>query len=86
MLAWGIALGIRLSGKSGAESAIQSLPGVWRMAHMMIEFVQEVSRAFSAGGFSLFHESWGAAPGFEVNAAPLALNTCPGLCRAKEPR
>jgi len=51
MLAWGIAPGIRLWGKSSAESAIQSLPCDWRMAHMMIEFVREVNRAFSASAF-----------------------------------
>ena len=33
----------------------------------------EVNRAFSAGKSSLFHESWGVAPGSEVNAAPLVL-------------
>jgi len=42
---------------------------------MMIQLLGEVNRAFSAGGFG-FHESWGAAPRLEVNAAPLALNMC----------
>jgi hypothetical protein len=55
MLAWGIVLGIRLSGKSSAESAIQSLPDDWRMAHMMIEFVEEVNRAF--GGWRSFYST-----------------------------
>jgi hypothetical protein len=68
MLAWGIALGIRLSGKSSAESAIQSLPGDWRMAHMMIEFVQEVNRAFSAGALFV-PRILGRCPRLAVNCA-----------------
>jgi len=68
MLAWGIALGIRLSGKSSAESAIQSLPGDWRMAHMMIEFVQQVNRAFSAGAFFV-PRILGRCPRLAVNRA-----------------
>src|SRR5256885_3808881 len=35
-----------------------------------------VNRAFSASVFFAYHESWDAAPGLEVSAAPLALNTC----------
>src|SRR5437667_4746052 len=35
----------------------------------------EVNRAFSAGVLMRCHESWGAAPGWRLNAAPLALNT-----------
>src|SRR6266481_817132 len=35
-----------------------------------------VNRAFSANVFFACHESWDAAPGFEVSAAPLALNRC----------
>ncbi len=68
MLAWGIALGIRLSGKSSAESAIQSVPGDWRMAHMMIEFVQEVNRAFSAGALFV-PRILGRCPRLAVNCA-----------------
>ena len=68
MLAWGIALGIRLSGKSSTESAIQSLPGDWRMAHMMIEFVQEVNRAFSAGALFV-PRILGRCPRLAVNCA-----------------
>jgi hypothetical protein len=68
MLAWGIALGIRLLGKSSAESAIQSLPGDWRMAHMMIEFVQEVNRAFSAGALFV-PRILGRFPRLAVNCA-----------------
>ena len=68
MLAWGIALGNRLSGKSSAESAIQSLPGDWRMAHMMIEFVQEVNRAFSAGALFVPRIP-GRCPRLAVNCA-----------------
>ena len=39
-----------------------------------IELTLEVNRAFSVGVFEFF-QSWGAAPGFDMNAAPLALNT-----------
>src|SRR5438876_7771696 len=35
----------------------------------------EVNRAFSAGVLMRCHESWGADPGWRLNAAPLALNT-----------
>ncbi len=43
------------------------------MARMIIELASEVNRTFSAALFR-FHKSWGAAPGFEVNATPLALS------------
>jgi hypothetical protein len=45
--------------------------------------VSEVNRAFSAGGVFLISRSLGRCPRLEVNAAPLALNTCSAFAGRK---
>jgi len=70
MLASGVAPGIVLPANQALKAQVSparilnpTLLSDWGMARMMIELIPEVNRAFSAGGF-LFHQSWGAAPGF----------------------